>query len=1335
MAQIWHSFIPYHVAQQLLTDAPVGSEQRFMAVALFADVSGFTAMSEALGSVGISGTEELTGILNSYFGPMIDLIHAYGGIVAKFGGDAMTVFFPCQPETLPEVSCQAVTCALEMQAKMANYQSISTQAGVFGLAMKAGLAAGPLFCTIVGHVALRLESIVAGSVLDLCAEAEHHAQKGEVVIHEGMFAPCFEISEKREVFGLVNGMMGVRGKLAPLPPLPTLSPEATETIAAFMHPSIAQRIRTGQTSFINEHRKATILFVSFGGFDYDGDTAVDRKLQEYLYRVIQIVQRYNGYLNKVDMGDKGSKYIILFGVPLANEDDESRALRCSLEIQAIPDMPVSIGINTGFVFSGQVGSSVRQEYTVMGDAVNLAARLMQAAQPGDILVNGTTQKASGGDFRWEAGQSLHVKGKEQPVQVSRLMGLARPTVLQLQEPAYALPMVGRAAELAVIQQKLHLVRQGQGQIVGITAEAGMGKTRLTAEIIKLALNQGFVGYGGECLSHGVNSSYLVWQNLLRGLFGLDPGWETDVQIAHLENVLAILDPSSLPRLPLLGRVLNLTIPDNELTRTMDAKLRKESMESLVVEFVNRMGAVRPLLLVLEDCHWIDALSRDLLAAVGRNIANVPVLLVAVYRPPGAAHEQLPITRLGHFHKIHLAEFTPLEAKTLIDMKLSQFLGSRGSMPAGFVARVLERAQGNPFYIDEMINLVRDQGIDPADTHALTKLHLPDSLHSVIISRLDRLAENTKSTLKVASVIGRLFRADWLWEVYPQLGTPERIKDQLMLLTKMDITPVEKPDSEELAYLFKHILTREVAYESLALATRQMLHEQIGLYIEELFADSLAQYTDLLAHHFALSRNQAKKKVYLALAGQAAQAAYANEAAVTYYQNLLPLLEGAERGAVLLELGTVLQLIGRWDEAQSRYGEALALAVDSDDGHAQGHGEYRLGSLARARGVFAEALQRLTAASEHFTAVNDLLHAANAEMEIGIIDWSQGNYTAALARYESCLQTYRQLADQSGVCRAIGNMGIVYWTLGDHARALDLYGQYQAIATEIGDKLGLSRAMGNMGNVYLDLGNYRQALKYFIDNLHVALELGYRQGTSISVANMGEVYEKQGDYERALPCYRFSLETDLELGDRYGVAFALWNLAKVYLGLREFGTAVSLLELAIHIGRIIDIPYELSDFLFTQAEIFYRLNQPAAALAALEETLRLARSVKHPQVQLTARLLQLRLQAETQEWPFIIDSLSALLTPDLDEIQRAAVQYEVCLLDGERRLGGETAVLYKKLYNQTPNVQYKRRYEQLSGQILPAPPELPLLPQGIIAFATTTESLLQKVESFIQEFAN
>ena len=262
-----------------------------------------------------------------------------------------------------------------------------------------------------------------------------------------------------------------------------------------------------------------------------------------------------------------------------------------------------------------------------------------------------------------------------------------------------------------------------------------------------------------------------------------------------------------------------------------------------------------------------------------------------------------------------------------------------------------------------------------------------------------------------------------------------------------------------------------------------------------------------------------------------------------------------------------------------------------------------------------------------------------------------------------------------------------------------------------------------------------ALKYFIDNLHVALELGYRQGISISVANMGEVYEKQGDYERALPCYRFSLAADLGLGDRYGVAFALWNLARGYVGQAELDTAVSLLQLAIQIGRLLDIPYELSDFLFTQAEILVRQNRPAEALAVLEETMELAAAVNHPQIQLAARLLKHRLAAEHREQPSVIVALRDLLADDLDEVQRAAVQYEICLLADEAELGAETAVIYQTLYNQTPNVKYKRRYERLTGKSLPAPPALPPLPHVVTDFAVPTESLQQQVEGFIQEFAS
>ncbi len=1342
MSRIWQSFLPYHVLQQLTArpqTAPTDFEQRLQVVALFADVSGFTAISEALGSAGKSGTEELTTLLNSYFEPMIALIHTYGGIIAKFGGDAMTVFFPYSEDAYAPTVRRAVQCALNMQAKMSDYENIQTQAGPFSLAMKAGLASGELFSTVVGHPALRLESIIAGTVLDRSAGAEHLAQKGEVVIHKALLAASLDMEMEtiaaEENFCLVKSITEP-DLTAPLSPVGDLSLAIIETISAFIPPTIVQRIKTNQTSFINEHRKATILFVGFHGFDYDHDPEVGSKLQSYLYRIIQIVEQYDGYLNKVDMGDKGSKYIILFGVPLAHEDDENRALRCALDIQAMAHMPVRIGINTGFVFSGQVGSEARQEYTVMGDAVNLAARLMQAAETGQTLVNTAVQKTTADSFVWGDGRFLNLKGKTAPTKVYPLHSLKRRATLQLQEPTYALPMVGRETALNTIGNCLQNARQSQGQIIGITAEAGMGKSRLSAEAIKLALEQGMSGYGGECLSHGVNTSYLVWKNLLRGLFGLDAAWPLERQIQHLEAYLSKIDQSLVPRLPLLGRALNLPIPDNDLTQSMDAQLRKESREALIVDCIDHAARENPLLLILEDCHWIDDLSNDLLQAVGRYIANSPVAMLVIYRPPEADYMQPQVTRLGHFVEIALTEFTYQESTKLIGLKLAQFFGELSSIPVEFIERITERAQGNPFYIDEMINLIRDREIDPSDLQALQTLDLPGSLHSLIISRLDQLAEATKTTLKVASVIGRLFRARWLWEVYPELGVPERVRQQLALLNKLDITPVESPDSEEIEYLFKHILTREVAYESLAVATRKMLHEQIGLYIEHSFPDDRDQYVDLLAYHFSSSLNQAKQQEYLLRAGQIAQAAYANNAAIDYYQRLIPLLTGVEKSAVTIELGRIQQLLGNWEDAETAYRTALAIALEVDREQTVAQCEFMIGTLARVRGAYDEALTWLLRSLERFETANNLQGEADVKREVGIIHWSQGNFSQALESYEACLQIAQSISDRRGVCRAIGNMGLVYWTLGEYERALESYGRYETIATDIGDKLGVSRVMGNLGAVYLDLGDYHRALVHFANNLHIALELGYRQGISISVGNMGEVYAKQGEFRSSLACYRYNLAVALEVGDRLGVSFAIWGMANAYGGQGNLETADSLLQQAITIGRLLNVPYELCEYLYTQADLLMQQENFLQAQRVNDEALQIAIDVSHPQIQFDARLLQERLYFATRqvELDASVAALTQMLDDELDETARAEVLYAIWQVNGQAEFGEETAVLCQKLYAQTPDIKYKRRYETLTGSSLPIPPELPPLPQIVTGFTTTLDTLLQQVEAFIQEIA-
>ncbi|NJN43345.1 MAG: adenylate/guanylate cyclase domain-containing protein [Anaerolineae bacterium] len=264
------------------------------------------------------------------------------------------------------------------------------------------------------------------------------------------------------------------------------------------------------TSFINEHRKVIVLFARFDNLDYEGDSEAGKKLQHYFSQVIDIVHGYGGYLNKIDMGDKGSKYIVVFGAPIAYEDDVERALHCALELQGIPDFQVQIGINSGYVYCGLVGSVIRQEYTVMGDVVNLSARLMEAAKRGEILISEGTYSESEG-FTWTDLPTIQVKGKSAPVLVYALKGGKKKNVIKLQEPQYSMPMVGRVFELGVAEKLLKLSKEGRGQILGVTADAGMGKSRLSAEIIRVALENNFHGFGGECVSHGTKISYLVWQ--------------------------------------------------------------------------------------------------------------------------------------------------------------------------------------------------------------------------------------------------------------------------------------------------------------------------------------------------------------------------------------------------------------------------------------------------------------------------------------------------------------------------------------------------------------------------------------------------------------------------------------------------------------------------------------------------------------------------------------------------------------------------------------------------------------------------------------------------------
>ena len=1333
MSSNWLSYIPYHVAQDILRhpgDDPIGREQRFDSVVLFADVSGFTAISESLGSLGRAGTEELTEILNQYFRPMIDLIQSFGGIIGKFGGDSMTVLFPTAGHKRSDTILRAVQCALDMQANMSRYAALETSAGVFSLAMKAGIAAGPVFCSTIGVSGYRLEYVIAGSPLDRCAEAEHLAKRGEVVVHSALLAglDAVIVAEQRGDFSCVAHLQQ-RTERAPLDDLGSLTEDSFLALQCFLPAAIAQRIDSGQAGLVNEHRRVTILFVKFSGFDYDHDPEIGSTLQRYLSSVLRIVQRYDGYLNKVDMGDKGSKAIVLFGAPLAHENDEERALHCALEITALSDVPAQVGVNSGYVFCGFVGSEARREYTVMGDAVNLAARLMQATHPRQVLISDAVQRRVLQTCDVEQLDPIHVKGKSEPVNVydvrrMRAMGSSAPHAA-----AYALPMIGRQSELQRVRQKIDQVRGRAGRIIGISAEAGMGKSRLKHAIDRMVAEQGFLCLSGGCESYGTNISYLVWQSIWSAFFRIDTEWPGEVLREYLEDTLTGIDAALVQRLPLLGSVLNISLPDNEFTAPLDARLRVDLLQSLLLTCLRTQAEAQPLVLFLEDCHWIDPLSQELVEFIGRNIHDLPVMLVLLYRP--AAQGAHPLQNLKPFapvEEIHLSEFAPEEAHQLIELKLRQLFGDDSPVPPELVDRVTAKAQGNPFYIEEMINLIHDREIDPQDQNAWQRFDLPDSLHSLIMSRIDQLRENEKTTLKVASVIGRSFRARWVRGAYPPVGTDEEVQHVLTALSRLDLTPLDRPEPE-LEYIFKHVMTQEVAYESLAFAMRATLHEQVGQFIEQTYPETLERYLDVLALHYGHSHNADKQRVYFVRAGDAAMATYANDAAVAYFERALPLCSEAEQADLKRKLGDICQLIGQWDAADDHYRGAMTLAELAGEPHLQARCQSALGHLLWNKKAYDEAFAWLARAEDQFEQLGDWHGMEQTAGYIGYVYWEQGDHTSALTHFERQLQIAAAHDDRVGVGDAVGNMGIVHSRLGELDQALECYERQLQIAEDRDNRQGILYATVNIGTLHGERGEYAQALTYFDRALHNANEMGFLRAAGVIVGNSGEVYRLHGDYDRALACYEQSLQIVSELGDLAMILLSVGNIAALYAAQAQNDEAEQCYRLAVAFARAVNIPYFLCEHLYGLAELCGVQARWQEAQEVNDEALAIAAHIGRKDTEFNARLAAIRLRVKRQQ----IDTsagdaqIQDMLTEWLGDDEQAALRFERWrLAPDDEDLRQETLELYETLYTRTSKVEYRERYAMLGGSCAFEPPELPSLSGMVISHGGRLAALLAEV---------
>lgn len=1186
-------YIPMDRRQALARGEPLPDRTR--GAALFADISGFTPLTEALvRTLGARrGTEELTRCLNEVYDALIAEVDRRGGSVVGFAGDAMTCWFD------QDHGERAAACGLAMQEVLQRFASVPIPSGeTIALAGKVAIAAGPARQFLVGDPEIQLVDVLAGATLEHMAAAEHLTEKGEVVLDESFeeqASDAVQVGEWRvdPETGRWCAVVRELARSVPASPWPPLPPDALSEnqTRPWLLPPVFERLAGGQGTFLAELRPTVALFLRFGGIDYDEEEDAPERLDAYVRWVQRVLHRYGGFLIQITLGDKGSYLYAAFGAPIAHADGATRAVATALELQALPPSlsyisNIQIGIAGGRAYCGATGGTTRRQYAVMGNAVNLAARLMQAAPAGGILASDAVQRAAARDFTWESLPSIRVKGKSEPVTVFRPVAATERRAARLQEPQYTIPLVGREAELTLIERAVQQALAAQGQILAVTGEAGMGKSRIVAETIRRWSGRQLDLYIGECQSYGTHISYLVWHSVWRSFFGLDEIEGLDEQVRVLEAQLAAIDPALVPRLPLLGVALNLPIPDNDLTHSLDAKLRKASLEALLVDCLRARARAAPLLIVLEDGHWMDPLSHDLLEAIGRMMADLPMLLVIAYRPPELERLQAPrISQLPWCTPVELTSFTPEEAERLIALKLADLQGEAEAPSTVLVQRVAERAQGNPFYIEELLNYLHDCGLDSGDARALERLDLPASLDSLILSRIDQLSESQKITIKVASILGRQFHMGWLWGAHPEIGPPPQVQADLDALSRLDLTPLDQPEPERI-YLFKHIVTREVAYESVPYATRALLHGRLGQFIEHTYAETLTQYVDLLAYHYDLSQIEPKKREYLRKAGEAAQAAYANEAAIDYYRRLLPLLSDGERVAVLLKLGQVLELVGEWGEAAELNREALRLAEQEDDPFGQATARRAMGWLLRKQGEYREAASWLSEARAAFECLGDLAAVSQVMTDTGEVSrqlgafgdakrWyddalglaalieqhelrltaqaqalkgagtlanQQGNHAAARSLYEQSLGIRRELGDKPGVAVLLNNLGVVAYHTGDYAAARTLDEESLATFREIGDRWAASQLLNNLAGVVAALGEYATARRLLGESLDMRRQLGDQGGLALSLNSLGDVLLDEGDLFAAHPVLAESLAINRQLGDRAAMAYLLDDFA-------------------------------------------------------------------------------------------------------------------------------------------------------------------------------------------------
>ncbi len=1088
-------------------DTPGDTYRLINGTLVFIDISGFTAMSERLARNGKVGAEEVTEVMNTSFARLLEHAYREGGSLLKFGGDALLLFYSALGHA--ERACRA---ALAMRRGLREFGRFHTSAGLVALRMSVGVHSGQCAFFLAGES--HRELIVAGPVVTKTAEMESAARAGEILVS----------AETAAALPVGSCVEDDRGGLLLKRLVANADDTAREDAAlvfenseTFIPVAIREHLRASPTE--SEHRQVTVAFLHFDGTDATLDDAGPRVVAGQLDELMRVVQsaalEHDVCVLASDIDRDGGKIILTAGAPRGTDNDEERMLRALRQIgEAGTALTPRIGVNRGPVFAGDIGPAYRKTYTVMGDSVNLAARLMAKASPGQILATAGVLDRSRTQFNTEALEPFTVKGKARPI-TAYTVGPVR--ALRARSDASAIPLVGREQEMMFLASILESIDTRGTAVVELTGPAGIGKSRLARELAALREDLAFFELVAE--QYASSTPYFVFGALLRTLIGLHPqqrdAKDADVLQAHVRNTAPELDPM----LPLIALVMDIEVPATHEADQIEPRFRRGRLHETVAAYLARLVPGRALI-VFDDAQWLDEASRELLRFIVENVQTSP-WLICICRRLDPVLTFVDLAANGA-----TLELEPLSADASVT--LTTAVAGDAPLPQHELNALAERAGGNPLFLREIVaNRL-------AQRDAVT---MPENVEALLTARIDRLPPGDRRLLRFASAFGTAVDVQALAASFAGLieAVDEATWRRLDEFLVSDALGVVR---------FKHALVQEVAYESLPFRLRRDLHERAGSYIELREGAGADAEADLLSLHFSRAQNYPKAYRYSRVAGERSKTRFANMEAAEAFGRAIGAarhvegIEPSELAALHEARGDVLEVAAMYTEAAASYRAARRC------------GEYasaRAGALTLKEGVIRERMGRYSGAIRWYgRALHDDATGAPERIKLGLayagVRFRQGHYADCVRWAREALADAERLGDRAGQAHA-------YYLL-DHANTMlgnAESGRFRAMALpifeELGDLIGQANVLNNLGVAATLEGRWDEAIVSFERSRDAREKAGDVVGAATASNNIGEVLLNRGQIEEAEALFKDALR--------------VWRAARYPIGIAVATSALGL----------------------------------------------------------------------------------------------------------------------------------------------------------------------------------